>query len=114
MNILTGIEKTIFDGSSEDIANSIKKVEFDAYEFQVVLKNLKPIDRLPEFNKNVSPDDISASLGFKVTNFDGMRIYNGSRRGLKLYFEVTKKYDEETILIFSFGEFQSGRFICQL
>jgi len=113
MNILSGIQKKIFDGSSEDIASAIKKVSFDTHEFQIALRNLKSISQLPQHKKNLRPDDISSSLGFKVTNFDGMKIYNGSKRGLKLYFDVVKDDEADIILIFSFGEFQPGRIICQ-
>jgi hypothetical protein len=113
MNILYRKEKLIFDGRSDDVDGAIKEVSFDIYKYQVILKNLKPIAGLSQYYKNIELDDISLSLGFNVTNFDGIKIYNGSKRGLKLYYQAVKENDKDIILIFSFGESQPGRLICQ-
>lgn len=113
MNILHKREKIIFDGDSDNLANAIEEVSFDTYTYQVSLKKLKPLEQLSQHYKNISPDDISSSLGLKVTIFDGMKIYNGSKRGLKLYYKTVTEGEKSIILVFSFGELQPGRFICQ-
>ena len=113
MNILHRKEQLIFDGSSDDVDSAIKEVSFETYKYQVILENLKPIAQLSQYYKNVEPDDISLSLGLNVTNFDGIKIYNGCKRGLKLYYQAVKDNDKDIILIFSFGESQPGRLICQ-
>lgn len=113
MNILYRKKETIFDGNSDDLSSSVRELNFDAYKFQVVFNKLKPICDIQQHYKNIFPDDVSSSLGFKTTSFDGMRIYNGGKRGLKLYYDVAKGDSKDVILVFSFGEFQPGRFICQ-
>ena len=46
-------------------------------------------------------------MKFKITTFDGEKIYHGRKSGLKLY--GTKSPDSEDLLIFSLGEYQPGR-----
>jgi hypothetical protein len=109
-NIIIMQSKKVFDGEAENIPS----FNFDLTINQVVesinLNNLKPIEEIIKYKNSISPDDISNDLSLKVTNFDGMKIYHGSKKGLKLFFwtsELTNK-----ILLFSFGEYQPGRFIC--
>ena len=112
MNIIYREETLIFDGSSNNFEGAIKEINFAAVSYKAELKSLKSIAQLPNYYKNLDPDEISQSLGLNVTSFDGIKIYNGSKRGLKLYYQAERGNEKDILLIFSFGELQPGRIMC--
>ncbi|WP_025563028.1 hypothetical protein [Psychromonas sp. SP041] len=74
------------------------------------LGSLKPLKDL--INSNIrfplNIEEIILDLNFGVTELGSLTIYKGSKKGLKLYFYNNGQH----LHIFSYGEFQVGRFIC--
>ena len=112
VNIIYRKEALIFEGSSDSFDGVKKDVSFDRFTFKVIPQKLTSLAQLPNNFKELDPDEISYALDLKVTNFDGIKIYNGSKQGLKLYYQSEKRDEKVFILIFSFGELQPGRFMC--
>ena len=99
----------LFDG---DINNKNTTIVFSIKEEQVNfnLQNLKPLKELIKSNiiLPLNIEDIILDLSFGVTDIGPLKIYKGSKKGLKLYFYNS----DEFLYLFSFGEFQAGRFLC--
>lgn len=109
-NINKASEK-VYDGGPDQISNQILSLNIDGRLFNIPLKEIKSLEQINTYCHSITPSKVSSDLSLKITNFDGMEIYHGSKKGLKLYFHYVEEMD--VVLIFSFGEFQSGRFICQ-
>ncbi|MFP6845136.1 MAG: hypothetical protein VB958_08000 [Thalassolituus sp.] len=105
------ISEKIYDGGSDKLSNQILDFNINNELFSISLKEIKPLEEINTYCYSITPGKVSNDLSLKITNFDGMEIYHGSKKGLKLYFHYSE--DRNLILIFSFGEFQPGRFICQ-
>lgn len=112
MKFISQETKKIFDGGQDKLSNTVEKLEFFNKKYLIKPKDLKPIRELDQSVINIKPDDISSELGLKIVDFDGMKIHQGSKRGLKLYYEIIDDGNFNAILVFSFGETQPGRFIC--
>ena len=102
--------KKVFDGEAENIPGFNFDLTTNKIVESINLNELKPIEEIIKYKNSISPDYISNNSSLKVTDFDGMKIYHGSKKGLKLFFSTTKS--DNKILLFSFGEYQPGRFIC--
>ncbi|GAB1258007.1 hypothetical protein NBRC116494_25090 [Aurantivibrio plasticivorans] len=75
-------------------------------------QDLEPIAELDSEHSKGAAAQVSKQLGFKIADFDGTPIYLGAKKGLELFYQ--KIDDTDDFSIFSMGEFQPGRFICQL
>lgn len=112
MSFITRETKKIFDGNEESLINSVEELNFSNENYLIKPKNLKPIYELVQYIKGINFDEIANALGLSITNFDGMKTYHGSKRGLKLYCDIIGDGNTRRVLIFSFGEIQPGRFVC--
>ncbi|MCS6123646.1 hypothetical protein [Shewanella baltica] len=100
---------TVFDG---DVALQNKPLIF-SIQGRVVsfsINELISLDKLGDIGLNLpfNADDLSLSLSLPVTKLGTLKIHKGSKQGLKLYFSIIDGY----FYVFSFGEYQSGRFLC--
>ncbi|MBU2873130.1 hypothetical protein [Marinobacter salexigens] len=112
MNIENDGACLVFDGDIEEMQKITPEVEVDGVKVDVTPSALNRVEDLEKFRCDISIDQIAHNLGFKVTVFDGRKIYHGSKQGLKLFFIAKSLSGIEKILMFSFGEFQPRRFIC--
>lgn len=98
----------VFDGTIEDMKNQLPSFNMDGHKYFINPENIiSAVDAInDEEIKGV--DNIANALGFDVSDLGFAKVYHGCRKGLKLAFYKCN----EKILILSFGEFQSGRFIC--
>ncbi|WP_435235097.1 hypothetical protein ACR30L_15225 [Psychromonas sp. PT13] len=99
----------LFDG---DITSKNIPLLFNIKEqsIKLSLQELMPLNELINTDEqfNFNADDIALALSFGIKKLGNIKRFNGSREGLKLYFYVVN----DLFCIFSFGEYQSGRFLC--
>lgn len=112
MNILSKDTQIIFDGSSDGLSTE-SEVVVNSDRYKIKPKDIISINKLHQKFSYLNPVDLSDTLGFKVTDFDGIKIFNGYKSGLKLHYYPVLQGAKNIILIFSFGESQSGRFVCR-
>lgn len=113
MNVKNDGSLLIFDGDIQEMQKISPEVEFEGVKTSVTPDRLVKIEDLPKVVNGVDLDSVVRKLGFKVTVFDGDKIYHGSKNGLKLFFVSNVFNGVDKFLILSFGEFQPGRFICK-
>jgi len=89
------------------------EVEVGGVAYKIRPFELKSIQELAKEATNKTPEDISAALGLRVVAFDETNIYHGSKLGLKLHYKIVGEQAGKRVLVFSFGEFQPGRFLCK-
>lgn len=114
MRLLSAQKKIIFDGEYEAFARLEKEVAIGSLFFQVPFSDLKPLGSVTHEDIALSADDIAEAIGCSVVDFGGMKSYKGTKPGLKLHFYAAEADGQLFILVFSLGEFQPGRFLCQL
>ncbi|MFL0797998.1 MAG: hypothetical protein K6L73_10980 [Cellvibrionaceae bacterium] len=115
MDELISRDICLFDGlflnlSEMDFDVRITGVQIADFRFS----DLRCISKIRESICGVEPEEISMGLGFKVKEYAEIKIYYGSKQGLKLHFVEKDIGPEKIILLISFGEFQPSRYVCQL
>ncbi len=103
MKILLREGKKIYDGELSEKDISFSPISFKNTEY--IISEPSTIEKI----SNASPDEIANILNLKVVDFDGIKIYHGSKKGLKLCYQ---DLNDNFSAIFSFGEYQPNRFIC--
>lgn len=112
MKELKASKKLVYDGDISGMTPDAIEVEYDGFKVKVDSERLVSIGELDASNSGLEIDKIIINAGFRITNFGSKNIYHGSKQGLKLFY-ILENIDEKAIyFIFSFGEFQPGRFIC--
>lgn len=101
----------VFDGNQEECQLATIDVEIDSHVHKIRLSSLIKISESLILDNRIRPDDISTLLGLKITSFDKIKIYHGSKRGLKLFYYPVNNNGVTYMVIFSFGEFQPGRIL---
>lgn len=100
------LNEKLFDGDEVD-AYSIE-MSFNTSNSIIQFK-LKDLIDFSKAIKNITPNELSciqSVLMFNVINFGGEKIFQGRKKGLKLYSLLK----DGVIFLFSCGEFQPGRF----
>ncbi|MCG6202774.1 hypothetical protein [Psychromonas antarctica] len=99
----------LFDG---DITPKNAPLLFDIKDqsISVSLQDLIPLHKLTSDvgQPNLNAEDIASALSFDITKLGPVKIFNGSKKGLKLHYYVASGL----LCVFSLGEYQSGRFLC--
>ena len=99
----------VFDG---DVAQQKTPVVFNikGQSVSFVFSDLMSLTELSNIGGNLSfnADDISFALSLPVAKLGSIKIHKGSKQGLKLYFCIL----DDLLHVFSFGEYQPGRFVC--
>lgn len=99
----------VFDG---DVAKQKSPLTFSVkgHLLSLQLDELIPLHKLGVIDRNLpfSADDVSLALSLPVTNLGSLKIHKGRKQGLKLYFSIMS----DILYVFSFGEYQPGRFLC--
>jgi len=103
--------KKVFDGDFHNFSESGYFVSENGFADRVEFKTLKPLSDLPP-TIGIKPDEISALLKCKVVDFDGVKIYRGSKKGTQLYYHLIDQDFQCCLHVFSCGEFQPDRYIC--
>lgn len=104
------LNQKLFDGSDDDLSGVILSHSVDDLVFAFKLRDLLEFNDL---NKIISHNDslaIQSALKFDVVDFDGEKIYQGRKKGLKLHGIYSEKQKPRYVFIFSVGEFQPSRF----
>ncbi|KUM53771.1 hypothetical protein [Rheinheimera sp. EpRS3] len=100
---------TVFDG---DVAQQKAPMTFSVkgQPVRLAISDLISLNKLAHIGCNLpfNADDLSLALSLPVTNLGAVKIHKGSKQGLKLYFSII----DDLLYVFSFGEYQPGRFLC--
>ncbi len=101
----------IFDGDFSRF--HLTQVEIDLDSLGIRTIEFNKLKSLSEVSIKVSPEIISRSLGLDTYRLGLMLKYNGSKKGLSLYF-YENPFDENDLTIISAGELQPARYVAYL
>lgn len=104
----------IFSGEPELASSASIFISING-DFELIkLREIQPAMDISKEFPQINPEDVANALKLQVTDFDGIKIYNGRKKGLKLGYIKLNDISKFSTAIVSYGEYQPGRYMCYL